>query len=70
VKSRRDLPVKHQSLSTMSAHALDRIFRALEEHGCSPVWIAGGRGIVADCPSCGDERGLIVEVGSDLGVDA
>jgi len=45
--------------------ALGRIFRALAESGCDPCWIAGGRAIVSDCPSCGERRGLLVEIRGD-----
>lgn len=45
--------------------ALDRIFGALEEHGCDPELTADGRGIVASCPCCRGERALVVELPTD-----
>jgi len=45
--------------------ALGRIFQALAESGCDPCWTAGGRAIVSDCPSCGEPRGLLVEIEGD-----
>ena len=44
-----------------AAQALTKIYRALVERGCKPEWTADGTGIVATCPCCREDRGLIVE---------
>jgi hypothetical protein len=49
------------------ADAIGLVFAALEEKGCEPELTADGRGIVATCPSCNEERGLIVHLGEPQG---
>jgi hypothetical protein len=38
---------------------LQRMYDALKEDGRHPTLTADGRGIVADCPCCGETRGLL-----------
>jgi hypothetical protein len=45
-------------LSPKAADALRRAFDELKARGCDPELTADGRGLVATCPCCGEERGL------------
>jgi hypothetical protein len=54
-------------MTARSAEALRRVFDALAEHGCEPELTADGRGIVATCPCCHEERGLVVQLGEPEG---
>jgi len=49
--------------TTMSdrEHPLDRVYRALQNQGCGPQWIDGGRAILATCPCCGEPDSLVVQ---------
>lgn len=52
-------------MSPAAAAALRKVFDALEAKGCDPILTADGRGVVATCPCCGQERGLLFQVGAD-----
>lgn len=56
-------------MTARSAEALRRVFDALADHGCEPELTADGRGIVATCPCCREERGLIVHFGDPENTD-
>lgn len=50
-------------MTARAAEALRRVFDALADRGCEPELTADGRGIVATCPCCNEERGLLVHFG-------